>query len=65
MGNAIYNEVKKNQRHKNKIAKEEIIEQEELPLEQEDFPIYILWILGLIPITTLVCCYLCISCKRR
>ena len=48
MGNAIYNEVKKNQRHKNKIAKEEIIEQEELPLEQEDFPIYILWILGLI-----------------
>jgi|TARA_B110000908_G_C9847351_1_gene268362 hypothetical protein len=65
MGNAIYNEVKKNQVHKNKIAKQEIIEQKELPLEQEDFPFYILWILGLIPITTLVCCYLCISCKRR
>ena len=65
MGNAIYNEIKKNQRLKNKVVKEEIIEQEEFPLEQEDFPTYILWILGFIPITTLICCFLCISCKRR
>jgi hypothetical protein len=65
MGNAIYNEIKKNQRLKNKVVKEEIIEQEEFPLEQEDFPTYILWILGLIPVTTLICCFICISCKRR
>ena len=70
MGNAIYNKVKL-QKHRNRLAKIEIIEEipfeqtEEIPIEQEEFPSYILWILGFIPITTLVCCYLCISCKRR
>ena len=78
MGNAIYNEVKL-QKHRNKLAKIEIIEEtpfeqieeipfeqtEEIPIEQEEFPSYILWILGFIPITTLICCFLCISCRRR
>ena len=70
MGNAIYNEVKL-QKHRNRLAKVEIIEEipleqiEEIPLEQEEFPSYILWILGLIPVTTLICCFICISCKRR
>ena len=70
MGNAIYNEVKL-QKHRNRLAKIEIIEEipfeqtEEIPIEQEEFPSYILWILGFIPITTLICCFLCISCRRR
>jgi hypothetical protein len=70
MGNAIYNEVKL-QKHRNRLAKIEIIEEipfeqtEEIPVEQEEFPSYILWILGFIPITTLICCFLCISCRRR
>ena len=70
MGNAIYNEIKL-QKYRNRLAKIEIIEEippeqtEEVPVEQEEFPSYILWILGFIPITTLICCFLCISCRRR
>ena len=70
MGNAIYNEIKL-QKYRNRLAKIETIEEippeqtEEVPVEQEEFPSYILWILGFIPITTLICCFLCISCKRR
>jgi ABC-type multidrug transport system permease subunit len=60
MGNAIYNEIKKSQRNElqSKVVKVEII-------EQKEFPFYILWILGSIPITTLICYFLCISCRRR
>ena len=70
MGNAIYNEIKL-QKYRNRLAKIETIEEippeqtEEVPVEQEELPSYILWILGFIPITTLICCFLCISCRRR